>query len=434
MNKNTLVVGFMLFAMFFGAGNLIFPPRLGLEHSVGFWPAVLGFVVTGVSLPIIGIIVSSYYEGGYKKALDRIHPWFSILFLSAIYLSIGPFFAIPRTAATAYEIAIVPFTNEPSSISLLIFTALYFAIALWLALNPSKMVERIGAILTPVLLLSIFALIIRAFFLLDEQPHVEPTSTQTGSPFFQGILAGYFTMDALAAIAFSVIVIMSIKNRSISTEQSSLRKQTIIASFISVTFLALIYIALAWIGRNLPISAETLQELANKEQDVGTYILNLATVMAFGEFGRTILGIIVSLACLTTAIGLIASVSEYFNEIYHKISYKTYVVICTLIGFVLSNQGLSAVISKSVPMLLILYPIAITVILLLSVNIIIKLPLLAQRLAMAFVTLISIASVSDLAFTQVLPLKSYSMEWIPFAIAGCVLGCMIETWRKTKQV
>lgn len=141
MTKNNFVVGFMLFAIFFGAGNLIFPPKLGLESGGHFLPAILGFITTGVGLPLLGIIVSAGYEGGYKSALNRIHPWFSLIFLAAIYLSIGPFFAGPRTGATAYEMAILPFLKEPSSISLFIFTLIYFSLTLWLSLNPSKMVE-----------------------------------------------------------------------------------------------------------------------------------------------------------------------------------------------------------------------------------------------------------------------------------------------------
>lgn len=422
MTKNTLLVGFMLFAMFFGAGNLIFPPRLGLENSANFWPPIFGFIITRVGLPLIGIIASSFYYGGYKNMLNKIHPWFSIVFLSAIYLSIGPFFAIPRTAATAYEMAIIPFIGESETISLLIFTALYFILSLWFALNPSKMVERIGTILTPLLLLSILALIIKAMFLFnDSVPVSVPIENSDQSSFFRGFINGYLTMDALASIAFSVIVVMSIKRKGHS-EGTELIKQTSVAAMVAAVFLALIYIALAWIGKSIAISPETLAELATKNQDVGTYILNSAASQAFGSFGRTLLGIIVSLACLTTTIGLIASVSEYFNEIYHKISYKTYAAIFTLIGFVLANQGLSAVIGKSVPVLLVLYPIAITIILLLFINQLVPLSLSGQRVSLLLVTLISILSVAEISFIQELPLKQYSMEWVPFAVIGYILG------------
>lgn len=422
MTKNTFVVGFMLFAIFFGAGNLIFPPKLGFESGADFWTATIGFIITGVGLPLLGIIVSASYKGGYKEALHRIHPWFSVLFLVAIYLTIGPFFAIPRTAATAYEMAALTFLGEQTTVSLLIFTAVYFALTIWLSLNPSKMVERIGAILTPALLIAILALVISGIALLSDNPS---SSNVMEAPMVNGILAGYNTMDALASVAFSVIVINAIKSKGLS-ETKALSKQTAMAGVIAAILLALIYLSIGWIGNKLPISAEVLADLAAKKQDLGTYILNTAATQAFGDLGRTLLGIIVSLACLTTAIGLVVSVSEYFHEIFPKISYKTYAIVCTLIGFGLANQGLSAVISKSIPVLLVLYPIAMSIIFLLLLNLFVKLPLLALRVSLILVTIVSILSVAGVSITENLPLKAYSMEWLPFAVGGLLIGAIFS--------
>ncbi|WGE88870.1 branched-chain amino acid transport system II carrier protein [Actinobacillus arthritidis] len=427
MSKNTFVVGFMLFAIFFGAGNLIFPPKLGFESGADFWTATIGFVVTGVGLPLLGIIVSASYKGGYKATLHRIHPWFSLLFLVAIYLTIGPFFAIPRTAATAYEMAVLPFLGEQTPISLLIFTSVYFSLAIWLGLNPSKMVERIGSILTPLLLISILALVISGIVLLADNPS---STNVMEAPIVDGILAGYNTMDALASVAFSVIVINAIKNKGF-TDEKALSKQTAMAGVIAAVLLALIYLSIGWIGNKLPISAELLADLTAKKQDLGTYILNVAA-QAFGDFGRTVLGVIVSLACLTTAIGLIVSVSEYFNEIFPKISYKTYAIICTLIGFGLANQGLSAVISKSIPVLLVLYPIAMSIIFLLLLNLFIQLPLLALRISLILVTIVSILSVAGVSLVDNLPLKAYSMEWLPFALGGLMIGLVCNRFVSVK--
>lgn len=418
MTKNTFVVGFMLFAIFFGAGNLIFPPKLGLDSGEYLTNAYFGFTLTGVGLPLLGIIISAYYTGGYKEALNKIHPWFSVIFLSAIYLSIGPFLAIPRTAATSYEIAVFPLLNEPGDISLLIFTALYFALSLWLALNPSKMVERVGAILTPVLLIAIAVLVAKSFFILDGNT-INNTSV-TESVFFTGFVSGYLTMDALASIAFSVLVIAAIQAKM--DHNDSLPRQTLFASIIAGVALILIYFSLAWIGNNISLSVEELSMIEAKKLNVGTYILNRIAFDTFGEFGQLVLGLIVTLACLTTAIGLIVSVSEYFNEVYHKISYKIYVIFFTLLSLLISNQGLNAVLSKSVPVLLVLYPIAITVILLMAINLKISLPFTVQRITIAFVSIISLLSVAEMDFTKSLPLKAYSMEWLPFALAGLVLG------------
>ncbi|QBQ63970.1 branched-chain amino acid transport system II carrier protein [Actinobacillus indolicus] len=420
MNKNTFVVGFMLFAVFFGAGNLIFPPKLGFDSGADFWTAILGFTLTGVGLPLISTIVASYYEGGYKKALEHISPIISLLLLSAIYLTIGPFFAIPRTGATAYDMVVVPFLGEPSSTSLFIFTSLYFGLALWLSLNPTKMVDRIGAILTPALLITIIALVIRALMLFSGVENAEVSFLEM--PFFTGFLEGYQTMDALAAFAFSVLVINAIKAKSDKEAEVSLVKQTTYAALIAAISLAVIYISIGWIGYKIPLSAENATAIVTKGQHLGTFILNETTTQAFGELGRTVLGIIVTLACLTTAVGLIVSTSAYFNSVFPKISYKVYAVIFTLIGFGLANQGLNAVISKAVPVLLVLYPIAMTALIVLLINLFMPLPVLAQRLAIILVTIVAIMSVAGLAFMNHLPLKAYSMEWLPFAFIGCFIG------------
>ncbi len=432
MTRNTLVVGFLLFAIFFGAGNLIFPPKLGYESSTEFFSAISGFVLTGVGLPLLGIIVSAFYNGGYKSALDKIHPWFSLAFLTSIYLAIGPFFAGPRTAATAYEMAIMPFLGDSSQVSMLIFTLIYFAFTLWLALNPNKMVDRIGAILTPILLITIIGLVIRAGFILDTDPQITTPNTNEQSYFFKGMVDGYLTMDALASLAYSVIVLNAIRGKGVS--QAALQRQTVSAGLVAAVALAVIYISLGWIGNNMPISANTLSMLSERKLDLGTYILNTVTTQAFGELGRSVLGVIVSLACLTTAVGLAVSVSEYFNEIFPKISYKVYAILFTVISFTVANQGLKEVISKSIPVLLVLYPIAMTVILMLLINLVIKLPLSAQRLSLLLVTIVAIASVAGVGFTENLPLKSYSMEWLPFAIIGAIIGAIIHplTGRKHK--
>lgn len=429
MNKNIFVVGFMLFAIFFGAGNLIFPPELGFNSGLDYWVAIFGFIITGVGLPLLTTIVAAHYEGGYKKALSTISPWISIILLTAIYLTIGPFFAIPRTAATAYDMAIVPFVESPGTMSLLIFSVIYFCIVLWLSLNPSKMIDRVGAILTPALLITIVALIIRAFTLYSDVEQVKSSTMET--PFFSGFLYGYQTMDAIAAFAFSVLVINGIKAKS-KDRTASLVKQTVYAALVATFFLAVIYISIGWIGYKIPLSTEMANDVISRGQNLGTYILNETALQAFGELGRTLLGVIVTLACLTTAIGLVVSTSAYFNSIFPKISYRTYALIFTAISFGLANQGLNAVISKSIPVLLILYPIAMTALITLLINLIIPLPILAQRLAIILVTIISILSVSGFAMIQQLPLKAYSMEWIPFAFGGLIIGIILNALLRSR--
>ncbi|MGY4676915.1 branched-chain amino acid transport system II carrier protein [Pasteurella sp. P03HT] len=422
MNKNTFVVGFMLFAIFFGAGNLIFPPKLGFESGIGFWSAIIGFVATGVGLPLLGILVATRYEGGYKKALEDIHPWISVLLLGAIYLTIGPFFAIPRTAATAFDMAVIPFIGGADTIALFLFTLVYFGITLWVSLNPTKMVDRIGAILTPVLLVAIIALVVRMASILLGDENVNTLDTMQ-NPLITGFIEGYQTMDVLASFAFSVVVMNAIRAKS--DKNSSFIKQATLASIVAAVALAFIYIAIGWIGNNMPLTVETLADVSAKGQNLGVFILNEATAQSFGELGRSLLGLIVTLACLTTAIGLVVATSSYFNSIFPAISYRNYAILFTLIGFGLANQGLNAVISKSVPVLLVLYPISMTAMLLLLVNLVMPLPRLAKGMSIVLVTVISILSVMGAELVATLPLKAYSMEWLPFAILGCVVGLII---------
>ncbi|WP_239740823.1 branched-chain amino acid transport system II carrier protein [Mammaliicoccus sp. M-M45] len=433
MNKNIFVVGFMLFAIFFGAGNLIFPPALGLSSGNFFWPAIFGFVITGIGLPLIGVITGSIEEKGYRVSLGKIHPVFAVVLLVAISLTIGPLFAIPRTAATSFEMGITPIFETTSSMSLFIFTLIYFIIVFYLSFNSSKMVDKVGSILTPLLLISITALIVKAFITLSGESTVSgdpAVYSSSGTSFGKGFIEGYLTMDAIAAIAFSMIVITAIKSKGV-TKETGLFKQTIFAGIIAAIALGFIYISLGWIGNHMNVSAETIKELNANGQNIGTYLLTSAANLAFGEFGKYLIGIIVALACLTTATGLIVSVSEFFNELLPKISYKWFVAIFTLISFILSNQGLTTVIKGSLPVLLVLYPIAITAVLLILLAKYVKTPPIAQQLAVAFVTIISFISVfnqmewATIGFISKLPLAQYQMEWIPFAIVGFIIGFII---------
>lgn len=238
-------------------------------------------------------------------------------------------------------------------------------------------------------------------------------------------------MDAIAAFAFSVLVINGIKAKT-KDRTASLVKQTVYAALVATFFLAVIYISIGWIGYKIPLSTEMANDVISRGQNLGTYILNETALQAFGELGRTLLGVIVTLACLTTAIGLVVSTSAYFNSIFPKISYRTYALIFTAISFCLANQGLNAVISKSIPVLLILYPIAMTALITLLINLIIPLPILAQRLAIILVTIISILSVSGFAMVQQLPLKAYSMEWIPFAFGGLIIGIILNALLRSR--
>lgn len=424
--KQVIMVGFTLFAMFFGAGNLIFPPALGFGSGEYFWTAMIAFVLTGVGLPLLGVIVGSISKDGYKESLKNIHPAFAVLFLVAIYLTIGPFFAIPRTATTAYEMAIVPFLSENTGIWLLIFSLVYFIVVLLLSLKPGTLVNSIGQVLTPLLLIGIVLLIVVAgvaYFSNSINPASE-TFQQT-SPFTIGFTEGYLTMDAIAAIAFSVLVLNSIRQLGI-TNRRDLLVGTSKSALLAAVLLGAIYISLGWLANRVDLGGALVDD-----QNLGTFLLTYMSSDVFGIFGPILLGVIVLLACLTTGTGLIVSVSEYFNSILPKVPYKIWVILFVLISFGLANQGLDQVIATSIPILSIIYPIAMTTVLLLIVTYFVPSPRLALQIPVYLVTALSILSVVhrngwlELNFLESLPLFSYSFEWIPFMIVGYIAGYLI---------
>ena len=279
-------------------------------------------------------------------------------------------------------------------------------------------------------------------------------------------MGGYLTMDVLGAVAYAVIVLTAVRSRMVSPrreggqpqatqkagqegvkddlpaghggDEASLvdavahhstisRRELVVqaslAGVVAAVSLAVIYVGLGWVSSRLPVDPAVIGTLKAEGRDLGSFLLNEAAFGTFGAFWRVLFGVIVTLACLTTAVGLITATSEYFNEIWPRISYRTYAVACTLGGFVVANQGLAAVISKSVPVLLVLYPIVMTLlVLMLLENFVWKLPRLSQRLAIGLVTGVSILSVAGVEAVSQLPWKAYSLEWVPFAAAGIVLG------------
>ena len=430
----------MLFAIFFGAGNLIFPPNLGLDSGQFFWPAILAFVLTGIGLPLLGVVVGALDKQGYIGSFNKISPTFSIVFLVVIYLTIGPLFAIPRTASTSFEIAVTPILNTHSSMALLIFTFIYFAIVWYLCINPSKMVDRIGSILTPILLITILAMIVKGFFDFGGHGQSGEAEKYTSglAGFSQGFTNGYLTMDAIAAIAFSMIVVNAVKATGIK-HANQIFKQTAIAGVIAAVALGFIYISLGYIGNHMSITDEAMKKITEQEQNVGTYLLTVMASTGFGAFGKYLLGIIVTLACFTTACGLIVAVSGYFHNIFPKISYKVYATVFTLISFVIAIQGLNTVIKMSLPVLNIVYPIAITTVFLILIARFVPTKRITQQIPITFVAITSILSVINelgwikLSFLEHLPLKAYALEWFPIAVVATLLGYVIGFFVKNQS-
>ncbi|MCM3400108.1 MULTISPECIES: branched-chain amino acid transport system II carrier protein [Oceanobacillus] len=355
-----LAIGFMLFALFFGAGNLIFPAQLGQYAGSNIWPAIIGFLVTGVGLPLLGILAMGFSGSRNLQELSsRVHPVYGIFFTALLYLTIGPFFAAPRTGTVAYEVGIAPFISEGAQqTGLLVFTILFFAVALLFSLYPGKIVNNVGKILAPALVVLLVILLLVAIF-NPMGAMQNPQEAYQGGAFVTGFLEGYNTMDALASLVFGIIVINAIRALGI-TSKSGILSATARTGVIAITLLGIIYVGIAILGAT---STETLGLF-----DTGGPVLSGAASHYFGTFGSIMLAIMIILACLTTAIGLITANAEYFNTLFPKLSYKVLVVFFSVLTFVVANFGLANIITFSIPVLMFLYPLAIVLMLLTFVS------------------------------------------------------------------
>lgn len=414
MFKKGFLTGLLLFGIFFGAGNLIFPPTVGFLSGENFWLAITGFVVSGVGIPIIGLIIGSFNKGGYKAELDyKFSPIFSVILLSALYLAIGPFFAIPRTAALSFDIGIAPLTEGFNYASLL-FTTLYFGFGFYLSYNSSKLLDNVAKILTPIFSILIVLIVILGVVKYSNLPTLSATNEYAKSlAFGQGFIEGFNTLDTLAAVAFCIIGMSTLKQLGFETKKEYLKAVWVSAVVVAISF-SILYTGLALLGNKL--ASGNLEQGVN----IGVYVLKTASIGVFGSFGGYFLAVMTVLTCFTTAVGLIAAVAKYFNQIYSKISYKQYVIIFTLISYVISNFGLNNIIKFSIPVLLLLYPMVITLIIIVIVNKFFKLSKKAMVLSMFITTAISVINVLGIFFNidlfsnfiNSLPLAKESMPWL----------------------
>ncbi|HJF33461.1 MAG TPA: branched-chain amino acid transport system II carrier protein, partial [Sporosarcina psychrophila] len=313
-----LAIGLMLFALFFGAGNLIFPAQLGQYAGTNMWLAIIGFLVTGVGLPFLGILAMGFSGSqNLQQLASRIHPVYAVVFTSLLYLTIGPFFAAPRTGAVAFDIGISPFISEEYIQSAsIIFTLLFFGLTLWLSLNPAKIVDRVGKILSPALIVLLLALLV--LVIVKPMGVIQPPQGDyTSGALIKGVMEGYNTMDALASLVFGIIVINAIRSMGVTNKREIL-KATAKAGAVATTFLAIIYVGIAYLGA-------TSTELFGLF-DTGGPVLSGASSHYLGTFGLVMLAVVILLACLTTSIGLVTACAEYFNTIMPKISYKVFVI------------------------------------------------------------------------------------------------------------
>ncbi|GAU78383.1 branched-chain amino acid transport system II carrier protein [Fusibacter sp. 3D3] len=345
--EDSIVVGAALFAMFFGAGNLIFPPAIGLFSGDQWLFSLIGFFITGICLPVLGVLSVSLSGGTISDLASKVGPKFSLIFSTILILAIGPLLAIPRTGATVYEIGVAPLGN----FNPLLVSIIYFSITLFFVIKPSGIIDKIGKILTPILLLVIGAIIGTGLF----HPIGNPVTTKLENAFSFGFLQGYQTMDALGSIVMGGIILAALVEKGYKNRKKQI-KMTTIAGLLSGTLLTLIYGGLMFLGASIsPMVAPDISKTA--------LILEI-TQFVLGPNGLLVISIAVSAACLTTSIGLTAIVGNFFEKVSDgKLPYKLTVIFVCAFSAVMSVVGVETIVEIAVPLLVLIYPIAMVLIL-----------------------------------------------------------------------
>ncbi|OEC01666.1 branched-chain amino acid transporter II carrier protein [Lysinibacillus sphaericus] len=437
------VIGTMLFGLYFGAGNLIFPIQLGQLAGTNFWFALVGFLVTAIGLPFLGILaIGLSGSNGLRDLASRIHPLFGVIFSLALYLTIGPFFAIPRTATVPFVVGFEPYINaEHTTMLLALFSFIFFAIVYYFSLNPAKIMDYIGKVLTPAFLVVLFILIIIS--IVKPMGHFQqPIGDYIQSSFMTGFKEGYNTMDALASLAFGIVVINAIKNAGI-TDRKEIAKATWKSGIFAMALMTLIYGLITYMGASSIESVGTF--------DNGGLIFAAVADHYFGSFGAILLAVIIVLACLKTSIGLITSCSEFFHEVFPKVSYKMFVLLLCVVSFSIANFGLNNIIQFAIPVLMFLYPLAIVLILLALSSSLFnnKQAVYASAMFLTFfVSLIDgykalVISIPEAQlswldtieqlYSDVLPLYDIGLGWILPAVIGVVIGLILPS-KQTKTI
>lgn len=437
--RNQLLVGFTLFSMFFGAGNLIFPPQLGAQAGTATWPAMAGLAISAVGLPILAVI-AVVRAGSLDKLASRVHPVFSLVFTILIYLSIGPCLAIPRTASTSFEMAVPPFLPEGASTTLLQlgYSAVFFAAAFLVALRPEKLTSRLGKVLCPTLLVLVTVIFLGCLVhplggygaVQAPYDHAAPV---------QGFLTGYQTMDAIAGLNFGIVIVLNIKALGLQ-ETKSVERATVRAGVVAAVLFLVMYSMLAHVGA---VSGGAFPGTTN-----GAVTLTNLVRAIFGAPGSVLLAAVFIIACFNTCVGLISCCSSYFNTLIPKIPVPAWAAFFALVSMFIANAGLDQILAISVPVLNMLYPAAIVLIVLAF------LPAPVQRLkgiypwGIAFVGVASVAyEVRSLGQTipaldrvlsriplsgavdhllEQIPLAGVGLGWVMPAVVGILLGAVIS--------
>lgn len=424
-NKDVVILGFALFAMFFGAGNLIFPPFLGVISGANWLTGFGGFILSDVGLALLAIIAAAKCNGQVDKILSRSGKKLGLILGSAIMICLGPLLAIPRTSATTFEMGISPLFDGFSPI---LFSIIFFAMTFILTIKPSKVVDIIGQFLTPALLIALGVLIVKGIV----SPLGEMSLTAMSENLFaEGIKQGYQTMDALGAVALSAVIISSLANKGYKNENQKV-KLTLKAGIVAAIGLILVYGGLTYLGA-------TVSTIYGQDVSQTSLIVEI-TASLLGNPGKIILAIIVMLACLTTAIGLTSATAQFFEKITNgKLKYELIVTVVCIFSAIVSNFGVSTIIKFSGPILDIIYPAMVVLVIMTLFGNKIKnnnafKGATYTALLVSIITVLNSMGLINIPFINKLPLSSLGFNWILPVLIGAVIGNFIPSFNNNEEV
>lgn len=343
-SRDIIALGFMTFALFVGAGNIIFPPMVGLQAGSHVWVAAIGFLITAVGLPVLTVISLARVGGGIDNLSSPIGRGAGIFLATVCYLAVGPLFAIPRTATVSFEVGIAPLTGA-GELPLLVYSIIYFALVIGISLYPGKLLDTVGHFLAPIKIIALIILGVAAI-LWPAGGLSEATESYQTAAFSNGFVNGYLTMDTLGALVFGIVIVNAARSRGV-TEARLLTRYTIWAGLIAGVGLTLLYLCLFRLGSD---SGSLVPQSAN-----GAAILHAYVQHTFGMYGSLLLAVLIFVACMVTAVGLTCACAEFFAQ-YLPLSYRALVFILGLFSMLVSNLGLSHLIQISIPVLTAIYP------------------------------------------------------------------------------
>lgn len=434
--KDYLVVSSLLFGLFFGAGNLIFPLHLGQLAGAHWLTAMIGFLVTAVLLPLLSVLAVSITRSQGVYDIGRpLGPAFALVFMVLIHATIGPLFGTPRTATVSFTVGVAPLLPANwAHGGLLVFSAIFFLLAFIISYQESSILSSVGKVLNPLFLLLLMVVFFLAFLNpMGATANQSVTSAYQHNAFFNGFLQGYNTMDALAGLAFGVTIVTAVRQMGKTTPKSN-AKVTAKAGILATALIGLIYVALIWIG------ATTLAKF--KLSPDGGIAFNQLVNYYLGRAGQVLLAVLITVTCLTTAVGLVAAFAQDFHKHFPKISYHVWLVFTCIASFLTANFGLDTIIAWSTPLLMLLYPFAMVLILLSIFSPFFQRDPQVYVWTVAFTAVAAVLDmiaafppvISQTAWAkavgawqqQFLPFASLGMDWIVPAALGAVIGLTLH--------